>query len=103
MRRMAVAGFVLALSLAVAAAALAGGEEVYTRCAGCHGADGAKRAMGVAPPLAGQSSLELLEKLEGYADGVYGGSKKAIMTNTLKRLSPEQLREVADYIAGLGG
>lgn len=103
MRRMAVAGFALYLSLAFAAGALAGGEDVYARCAGCHGADGTKRAMGLAPPLAGQDSLQLLEKLEGYVEGTYGGSKKTIMVNTLKRLTPEQLREVVDYIAGLGG
>ena len=103
MRRMASVGFALFLSLVFATSALAGGEAVYARCAGCHGADGTKRAMGLATPLAGQSSLQLLEKLEGYVDGTYGGSKKTIMVNTLKRLTPEQLREVADYIAGLGG
>lgn len=103
MRRVACVFFGLLLSFLVAASAFAGGEDVYARCRGCHGADGAKKALGVSPALQGQSAQQLLEKLEGYVAGTYGGSKKMIMVNTLKRLTPEQMREVSEYIANLGG
>ncbi|WP_461209189.1 c-type cytochrome [Desulfocurvus sp. DL9XJH121] len=95
--------FGLLLCVVFASSALADGKTVYMRCAGCHGADGAKHALGASPPIKGQSAADLLQKLQGYADGSYGGAKKAVMIKTLKGLSPEQLKDVADYVAGLGG
>ena len=83
--------------------AAADGASVYRMCSGCHGVDGSTVAMGTSARLKGQSAEELLEKLEGYADGTYGGSKKMIMTNTVRRLSSDQMRDVADCIAGFGG
>lgn len=103
MRCLGVAVFCLVVSLGVCASAFADGQAVYRTCAGCHGADGSTHAMGVSPVLKGQSAEELLEKLKGYADGSYGGAKKMIMANTLKRLTPEQMAEVAEYAAGFGG
>lgn len=103
MRHMSIVFAGLLLSVLIVVPAFAEGEAIYAKCKGCHGVDGAQKAMGMSPALQGQSAQQLLEKLEGYVDGTYGGSKKMIMVNTLKRLSPEQLREVAEYIAGLGG
>ncbi|MBU1002189.1 MAG: cytochrome C [Proteobacteria bacterium] len=80
--------------------AFASGPDLYARCAGCHGADGSKQAMGVSIVLKGQSAVELEKKMQGYLDGSYGGAKKMIMTNTLKKLDPEQLKELAAQIAG---
>ncbi|WP_126381206.1 c-type cytochrome [Desulfovibrio ferrophilus] len=91
---------VVMISALAAATAFADGGELYKRCAGCHGADGSKQAMGVSAPLKGQCSEDLEKKMLGYLDGSYGGAKKMIMTNTLKKLSPEQIKELADHIAG---
>lgn len=77
----------------------AAGPDLYARCAGCHGADGSKQAMGVSHVLKGQSAADLEKKMHGYVDGSYGGAKKAIMTNALKTLSPEQIKELAAQIA----
>ncbi len=68
---------------------------LYQRCIGCHGADGAK------PPhvLKGQKADVLLTKMKGYADGSFGGAQKAMMTNMVKNISPEDMKALADHIA----
>lgn len=39
--------------------------------------------------------------LEGYKDGAFGGTRKQVMTNVVKRLSSEQMKSVADYASTL--
>jgi len=90
---------VLVVSFSVAAGA-ADGLKLYARCAGCHGADGSKQAMGVSAALKGQSAADLEKKLQGYADGTYGGAKKMIMVGAAKKLSAEEIKTLAEFIAG---
>ncbi len=75
----------------------ADGAALYKACAGCHGADGSKKTAESAP-LKGQSAEEILKKLNGYADGSYGGKQKAMMTNIAKKHSADDLKTLADYI-----
>lgn len=89
----------LVLVMGAFATAQADGRSVYAKCIGCHGVDGTKAALGASPPVKGQSADELEKKMHGYVDGSYGGSKKVIMVNMLKKLSPEEIREVAEYMA----
>lgn len=101
MRRTGFFIFTLILAIGLSAApALADGAKLYKSCSGCHGSDGSKKALGVSPSLKGQSAEELEKKMLGYKDGSYGGDKKVIMTNTLKRFSPDQIKTLADHIAG---
>lgn len=75
----------------------ADGAALFKRCVSCHGADGSK-----APHVVkGQTSAALLEKMKGYASGTFGGPQKALMTNMVKSLSPEELQALADYMAKL--
>ncbi|SHN60127.1 c-type cytochrome [Desulfovibrio litoralis] len=70
------------------------GASLYKeRCAGCHGADGAKST-----PVKG-TSQEIEKKLKGYLDGSYGGTKKAVMAGIVKKLSDEQIKLVSAHIA----
>ncbi len=97
----------VALSLSVAllfasgvcAFAAEDGASLYKACQGCHGAEGEKLPMGVGHPIKGQSAEDLDKKMHGYKDGSYGDSKKAIMTNIVKRLTDEQIKALADHMA----
>lgn len=75
------------------------GQAIFARsCAGCHG-DGATGATG--PALKGQSAAELMEKLNGYRDGNYGGGRKNVMEGVVKKHQPEELQAVGKYIGSL--
>lgn len=87
----------LALLLAATAAWAADGEKIYkSDCAGCHGMAGEKGDN----PLKGQGSDAILKKLQGYADGSYGGSKKAVMENIAKK-HKDNFQDIADYVGTL--
>ena len=75
----------------------ADGAALFTRCAGCHGADGTK------PPnvLKGQSAAQVLGKMKGFLDGSYGGERKQVMIGKLKVLTPEEMQSLAEYIGSL--
>ena len=89
--------FVFAGSMAVAADAA---EMFKSSCAGCHGVDGSKSAGGTTP-LKGQKADAVLKMLEGYKGGSFGGDKKAIMENVVKKHSADDLKQLAEYIGTL--
>ncbi|WP_035064843.1 c-type cytochrome [Nitratidesulfovibrio termitidis] len=85
---------------AVADTALAAdGAALYAQCAGCHGEDGSKAALGAARPVKGQTADTLYGKLKGYANGSYGGDKKAVMAGIAKKLSDGDMRALAAHMA----
>lgn len=81
-------------TVAVAAHAADGAALYKSACASCHGAAGEKGNA----PLKDLPADELLQKLKGYGDGSYGGAKKAVMINVVKKHSDEELKAVADHI-----
>lgn len=88
---------VFVLLFAATAVWAADGEKIFkASCAGCHGAAGEKGAT----PLKGQSPDEILKKLQGYADGSYGGEKKSVMGNIVKKHTGS-LKDIAEYIGTL--
>lgn len=90
----------LALIISVVFLAMASsGQEIFNKCQGCHGADGSRHALGIAPLLKGQSKADIVKKLKGYQNGTYGGSRKRIMESQAKRLSDSQINSVAEYIS----
>lgn len=70
------------------------------RCAGCHGADGSKSTSGM-QAIQGMAVEDMATKLEGYAKGSYGGKLKHTMEGVAKKLSPEEIQALADYISKL--
>lgn len=100
-RILVTASLCVALACGVSVAMAADGAALYKPCVGCHGDDGSKRAMGVGNPVKGQKADVLFRKLKGYVDGSYGGAKKSVMTNFLKRYSDEEMKAMADYMATL--
>ena len=70
------------------------GAKLYSRCARCHGDTGDKEPA----VLRMQAPAVLLKKLKGYAEGTYGGEKKAVMVKVVKGLSEEDMKAVVKHI-----
>jgi len=83
-----------------AAFAAANGAALYEKCKGCHGADGSKPALGVSKPIKGLPAATIEADLKGYQEGK-GGAKKAIMLGQVAKLTPEEIKALADYISKL--
>lgn len=73
---------------------------VSQTCARCHGAEGLGRGPGAFPRLAGQSEAYLAAALEAYASGA---RSSGVMEPIAAGLSPESIRELSSYYAGLPG
>lgn len=73
---------------------------VTQTCARCHGSAGLGRGPGAFPRLAGQSEEYLAAALEAYASGA---RRSGMMEPVAAGLSPESVRELSAYYAGLPG
>jgi cytochrome c-type protein NapB len=69
-------------------------------CAGCHGADFSKSALGKSKIVKDMSKADIETALNGYKDGSYGGAMKGIMTGQVAKLSKEDITAIATSIAG---
>ncbi|HEY0766435.1 MAG TPA: c-type cytochrome [Steroidobacteraceae bacterium] len=95
-----------------------GGQALYVRgdrarevpaCAACHGPVGRGNLAAGYPALRAQQSVYVMKQLNDYASGArYTGpnslqaSRNGTMMFTLaKRLTPEQIRDVASYVQGM--
>jgi len=95
-----------------------GGEAVYLRgdsarelpaCVACHGPVGRGNLAAGYPALRAQQSVYVVKQLNDYANSKrYSGpnpetaSRNGIMMFTIaRRLSPEQIRDVASYVQGM--
>ncbi len=95
------------LDFDAAAADAAKGAALYAaRCSGCHGGDGAGKAIGdvaagggiVFPRLAGQPGAYLYRQLVSYERGLRASPQMAAMA---KIATDEEKRDLAAYLAGL--
>jgi len=94
------------------------GQALYMRgdskrdvpaCAACHGPDGRGNLAAGYPALRAQQSVYVVKQLNDYASGArYQGanpaqaSRNGVMMLTLaKRLTPEEIRDLASYVQGL--
>jgi len=76
------------------------GKGLYqAECALCHLDNGL--GYGINPALAGLNESEILQMLEGYQDGTYGGANAALMSVYIQGKSQQQLQAMAAYIATL--
>ena len=73
-------------------------RAVTATCGRCHGVNGLGRGLGAFPRLAGQRPAYLYAALEAYARGT---RHSGIMGPIAAGLSPEEMRELALYYAGL--
>jgi cytochrome c553 len=95
------------------------GESLYRRgdrarnipaCVACHGPGGRGNLAAGYPALRAQQSVYVVKQLNDYASGArYSGAKNpaqpsrngAMMLTIAKRLTPEDIRNVASYVQGL--
>ena len=77
------------------------GAMLYKKCSGCHGMDASKKALGKSASIKGWDAQKTIDALNGYKNGTYGGAMKGIMVGQAKSLNDEQMKSVAEFIAGL--
>jgi cytochrome c553 len=87
---------IIAASLLTACVAFA---NPYAKCAGCHGADGEKAALGKSKIIKDMPKAEFVAALKGYQDGTYGGAMKNLMVGQVKGLDEAAIQALADQIA----
>jgi len=75
------------------------GAVLYKKCAGCHGANGEKKALGKSAIIKGWAVDQTVAALKGYKAGTYGGAMKGVMKGQVSTMSDEQMNAIATYLA----
>ena len=92
----------LVLSTIIAAATAASlSAASLAACAGCHGADFSKPAMGKSQVVKGWDAAKIEASLKGYKDGTYGGPMKGVMAGQVKNLSEADIKDLSAQIAAI--
>jgi len=78
------------------------GKAVFAKCAGCHGQNGEKHALGKSDIIKGWDAAKVEEAINGYKAGtrnVHGMGM--LMKGQVSSLSDEDIKAVAAYISSL--
>ena len=78
------------------------GKKLFAACAGCHGSQGEKKALGKSGIIASMGKAEIIDALTGYKSGSrnkYGMG--GLMKGMAARLSASDIENIADYVSGL--
>lgn len=75
------------------------GVALYKACAGCHGINGEKKALGKSEIIKAWDSQKTIDALNGYKDGSYGKAMKGVMKGQAVRLDDAKIKILADYIS----
>jgi len=75
------------------------GKGLFLKCAGCHGANAEKPALGKSQIIKGWDAAKVAAALKGYKDGSYGGVMKGVMKSQVVNLSDEEIDALGAYIA----
>ena len=80
-----------------------GGDEArgIPACMACHGATGKGNEPAKFPALRGQQSTYVVKQLNDYASGTRATGPNGIMQTIAKRLSPDDIRNLASYVQGI--
>ena len=73
-------------------------EVNLSACAGCHGKNFGKSAMGKSKIVKDLKKADIVKALTGYKDGSYGGVMKGIMKGQVAKLSAEDIKSIADKV-----
>jgi len=77
------------------------GQALFSKCTGCHGLNGEKKALGKSEIITAWDKEKTLSALKGYKDGTYGKAMKGVMKGQVSRLSEEDMEALAMHIANL--
>ena len=80
-----------------------GGDQARSipACMACHGPTGRGNEAAKFPALRGQQSVYVMKQLNDYASGARATGPNGIMQLIAKRLSPDDIRNLASYLQGL--
>ena len=87
--------------LAINVMAADDGAALFKKCAGCHGANAQKKALGRSEVINTWTSDKIVSALKGYKAGTYGGPMKGIMKAQVGSLNDDQIKALASYITTL--
>jgi len=80
---------------------MAEGHTLFQQCTGCHGQTGEQQALGKSLVINQMTQEQIVMSIEGYLDGTYGRSMKALMKGQVASLTPVQIEMIAEYVASL--
>jgi cytochrome c553 len=72
---------------------------LFATCASCHGQKAEKSALGKSQVIAGWDKQKIIDALNGYKNGTYGGVMKNIMTGQVSNKSDAEIEALADLIS----
>lgn len=78
--------------------ALVSGDKIFSKCIACHGKDGAGKASQKAPHIGGQYDWYIEKQLTDMKSGT---RINEAMNPTLKGLSDQDIKDVAQYVSKL--
>jgi len=81
-----------------AKAAISAPSVNLSACAGCHGKDFEKKAMGVSKVVKDMSKADIETALKGYQAGTYGGNMKALMKGQVAQFDEAKIKAIAEQI-----
>lgn len=78
------------------------GKKLYVAktCVACHGPDGNKPLMAGYPKLKGQSAQYLIDQLKAFKDSTRTNGEAKTMTGIMANVSEEEIKVLAEWIAG---
>ncbi|MDX9757008.1 MAG: hypothetical protein RBT52_05845 [Sulfurimonas sp.] len=76
-------------------------STLYQPCAGCHGMDASKAALGKSQIIKGWDVKKIADALHGYKAGTYGREMKGLMAGQTSKLSDEDIKILSEYISKL--
>lgn len=87
-------------TIVAATCAFASAPASYNACKACHGAKGEMNTTtgGKSHIPANLTKAQVVDALNGYKAGTYGGAMKMIMKGQVARLNDDQIKELAEYI-----
>ena len=74
-------------------------SSLYKKCAGCHGQNAEKKALGKSQVIADMTKSEIITAIKGYKNGTYGGAMKGLMKGQVAPLNNSQINSLAEYIS----
>ena len=72
---------------------------LYNQCAGCHGEKGEKSALNRSKVINQMTKQEIIDALSGYKNNSYGGPMKGLMKVQVKKLTLEEIIQLAEHIS----
>ncbi len=87
-------------SILLTSLALADGAATYSKCVGCHGSAGEKKALGKATVLQNVSKEDINKALLGYKAGTLSKFRMGgLMKSQVSKLSDDEILELSEYIS----